>query len=205
MIRRLDDPADPMTTMLTHATTLTHDAIAALIPHSGAMCLLARLERWDARRIVCSATNHRDADHPLRTRRGLLAACAIEYAAQAMALHGALLGQAAGTQATPGFLASARGVQLHVMRLDDLPILTAAVQGAGAGDNAGSEANDASASGDDSNDDWSNAAHNPDALRIEATRQAGDANQILYAFRVSHAGRPIADGRAAVVLNTALA
>ena len=150
-------------------STLARDGIAALIPHSGTMCLLARLLEWDAQHIVCSATNHRDAGHPLRTRRGLLAPVAIEYAAQAMALHGALVGQAAGAPATPGYLASARGVTLHVLRLDDLPI--AAI----------------------------------DELRIEATRQAGDANQILYAFSVSHAGRPVADGRAAVVLNTALA
>ena len=41
----------------------------------------------------CVADNHRAASHPLRTRRGLLSSCAIEYAAQAMALHGALIGQ----------------------------------------------------------------------------------------------------------------
>ena len=163
--------------------TLARDGIAALIPHSGAMCLLARLEAWDRQRIVCVATNHRDADHPLRTRSGLLAPCAIEYAAQAMALHGALIGQAAGTPATPGYLASARGVRLHVLRLDDL-----ALEGLVAADAA---------------DPCAGRAR--DELRIEATRQAGDARQILYAFTVSHAGRPIADGRAAVVLNTLLA
>jgi len=151
---------------MTPPATLNNAGIAALIPHSGSMCLLARLDAWDANRIVCAASNHRDADHPLRTRRGLLAPVAIEYAAQAMALHGALVGQAAGRPATPGFLASARGVQLHVLRLDDLP---------------------------------------PGELRIEATRQAGDAQQILYAFHVSHAGQAVAEGRAAVVLNTALA
>ena len=152
--------------------TLDRAGIAALIPHSGAMCLLARLDEWDANGIVCVANNHRDVDHPLRTRRGLLSPTAIEYAAQAMALHGALVGQASGAAATPGFLASARGVQLHVLRLDDLPA----------------------------------ASHDvaPDELRIEATRQAGDAKQILYSFRVSHAGRELAQGRAAVVLNTAL-
>jgi predicted hotdog family 3-hydroxylacyl-ACP dehydratase len=149
---------------------LDHPAIAALIPHSGTMCLLARLDAWDVQHIVCIATNHRDTRHPLRTRSGLLAPCAIEYAAQAMALHGALIGRAAGTRATPGYLASARGVQLHRLRLDDLPI----------------------------------AADVPDELRIEAIRQAGDDRQILYAFTVSHAGFPVADGRAAVVLNTAL-
>ena len=108
--------------MSVHPQSLNHAGIAALIPHSGTMCLLARLERWSAEQIVCVATNHRDPDHPLRTRRGLLAPCAIEYAAQAMALHGALLGQASGSAATPGYLASARGVRLHVLRLDDLPI-----------------------------------------------------------------------------------
>ena len=164
------------------AQTLDRDGIAALIPHSGAMCLLTRLEAWDAQRIVCVATNHRDAGHPLRTRSGLLAPCAIEYAAQAMALHGALIGQANGTPAAPGYLASARGVRLHVLRLDDLPL----------GEPDGAEAPAA-------------AGRARDELRIEATRQAGDARQILYAFTVSHAGRPIADGRAAVVLNTALA
>ena len=148
--------------------TLDRAGIAALIPHSGTMCLLARLDTWDLQRIVCAATNHRDADHPLRTRRGLLAPAAIEYAAQAMALHGALIGQAAGTPATPGYLASARGVQLHVLRLDDLP--AAAI----------------------------------DELRIEAARQAGDARQILYAFSVHHADLLLAEGRAAVVLNTPL-
>ena len=151
------------------APRLTRDGIAALIPHSGTMRLLARLDAWDAQRIACAATNHRDPDHPLRTRRGLLAPAAIEYAAQAMALHGALIGRAAGTPATPGYLASARGVQLHVLRLDDLPAAT------------------------------------PDELCIEAVRQAGDARQILYAFTVRHADRLLAEGRAAVVLNTPLA
>ncbi len=143
---------------------MDRDGIAALIPHSGSMCLLARLEHWDDGQIVCTADSHRDAANPLRTAAGLLAPCAIEYAAQAMALHGALLGLAAGRAASPGFLASARGVQLHRLRLDDLD----------------------------------------GALRIEARRQAGDAQQILYHFSVQHAGSPVAEGRAAVVLNTPL-
>jgi len=82
------------------------------------MCLLELFVEWDLQRIVCLATNHRDANHPLRTRTGLLSPCAIEYAAQAMALHGALIGQDAGTAASPGYLASARGVRLHLLRLD---------------------------------------------------------------------------------------
>ena len=151
--------------MTTLAQALERDQIAGLIPHSGTMCLLEHLDAWDSAHIVCRADNHRNPQHPLRTRSGLLAPNAIEYAAQAMALHGALIGIEAGVPATPGYLASTRGVHLYRLRLDDL-----------AGE-----------------------------LHITATRQAGDARQILYAFKVSHAGEPVAEGRAAVVLNTPLA
>lgn len=65
--------------------------IAARIPHAGRMCLLERVLDWDARVIRCAAGNHRDADHPLRERGGLPVWAGIEYAAQAAALHGALL------------------------------------------------------------------------------------------------------------------
>lgn len=144
---------------------LDHAAIARLIPHSGAMCLLGRLIAWDAQRIVCAASSHRDASNPMRTPTGLLAPCAVEYAAQAMALHGALIGQAAGAEPTAGYLASMRGVRLHRLRLDDL-----------AGE-----------------------------LTLEATRQAGDGQQILYSFNVTHGDEAVAEGRATVVLNTPVA
>ena len=39
----------------------------------------------------------------------------------------------------------------------------------------------------------------------EIVSRCGDARQILYAFTITHQGRPVAEGRAAVVLNTALA
>ena len=99
--------------------TLDRAGIAARIPHAGAMCLLDALLSWNADEIVCRADHHNDPDHPLRLAAALPAACALEYASQAMALHGALCVAAHGP--TPGFLASARGVRLHVMRLDDAP------------------------------------------------------------------------------------
>ena len=91
------------------------------MPHRGTMCLLDRMVGWDAGRIECVAGGHRDPAHPLRSRSGLLAAAAIEYAAQAAALHGGLLARAAGATASPGYLASAREVRLAAWRLDDLP------------------------------------------------------------------------------------
>jgi predicted hotdog family 3-hydroxylacyl-ACP dehydratase len=101
--------------------TLDHDGIAALIPHAGPMCLLERMTSLSADAIECVAVNHRDPHHPLRSASGLLASATIEYAAQAMALHGALAGAAAGCAASPGVLASARDVRLACWRLDDLP------------------------------------------------------------------------------------
>ncbi len=103
--------------------TLDHAAILALIPHQGPMCLLDRVVSWDETRIECVAVNHRDPRHPLRSASGLLASAAIEYAAQAMAVHGALRAAAGGARSAPGFLASARDVRLACWRLDDLPLV----------------------------------------------------------------------------------
>ena len=105
---------------MTAPQPLDRAGIAQRIPHSGSMCLLERLESWDAEAIHCSTTTHVQAGNPLRTESGLLAPNAIEYAAQAMALHGGLLA-AEGSAPSAGFLASARNVKLAVARLDDVP------------------------------------------------------------------------------------
>jgi len=98
---------------------LGRDWIEAHIPHRGAMCLLDGVLEWDSQRIVCRASSHRDPANPLRVSEALPAACGIEYGAQAMAVHGALLA-ADGAPLGPGILASVRGVQLRVARLDDV-------------------------------------------------------------------------------------
>ena len=118
--------------------------IAAHIPHQGNM-------------------SHTDPANPLRAEGRLGAANGIEYAAQAMAIHGALIAGEADEGAAPrqGYLTSVRSVSLHVTRLDDLP-------------------------GD---------------LEVHAERLSGDANNILYQFSLSHAGRCLLEGRAAVVLD----
>lgn len=100
---------------------LAREAIAALIPHEGAMCLLDAVISTDDDSIVCRAVGHRDAAHPLRDGGILPAICGIEYAAQAMAVHGALADKAAGNaRGRPGMLAAARNVVLNVERLDDI-------------------------------------------------------------------------------------
>ncbi|WP_157270453.1 3-hydroxylacyl-ACP dehydratase [Azohydromonas aeria] len=137
--------------------------IAARIPHQDRMCVLDRVREWDADGVTCTTGSHRDADNPLRSASGLLSPCAIEYAAQAMAVHGALVAPPeAGPR--PGFLASVRDVRLHTARLDLLP-------------------------GD---------------LEVQVWRLAGAGSQVLYQFRVSSDGALVAEGRAAVVLDTPL-
>lgn len=124
------------------------------------MCLLDAVVDWSETAISCVTGSHADPANPLRADGRLGAASGIEYAAQAMAVHGALL---AGSERVPrrGYLASVRGVTLHADRLDDLP----------------------------------------GELAIRAERLSGDANNVLYRFSVSHAGRCLLEGRAAVVLD----
>lgn len=84
------------------------------------MCLLDAVLKSSDAVIVCRAVSHADPANPLRAEGRLGAAAGIEYAAQAMAVHGALI---AGDDAPPrqGYLTSVRSVSLHVARLDDLP------------------------------------------------------------------------------------
>jgi predicted hotdog family 3-hydroxylacyl-ACP dehydratase len=98
---------------------LDHAWLLAHLPHQGSMCLLDAVTDWDAQHIRCTASSHRAPDNPLRAHDRLGAACGIEYAAQAMAAHGALLA-AADSAPRAGYLASVRGVDLHVARLDDV-------------------------------------------------------------------------------------
>jgi predicted hotdog family 3-hydroxylacyl-ACP dehydratase len=144
------------------------------IPHKGRMCLLDEVVSWDATRIRCRSATHRAADNPLRAHGRLGAACGIEYAAQAMAVHGALVAASAplastvatsvrGTMgAALGFLASVRNVVLYVPQLDDL------------------EAD----------------------LIASAQRITGDGRTVLYEFTVCTSA-PLLSGRASIVFATA--
>ena len=156
--------------------------IESRIPHHGRMCLLDEVIAWSAERISCRSGTHRDADNPLRAHGRLGIACGIEYAAQAMAVHGALVaggapqaGPAAAAEGAPmagppadhspaaGFLAAVRGVRFHSLRLDD-------VQG---------------------------------DLICDAVRMAGDATTALYEFELRSAESKLLTGRATVVFDAA--
>lgn len=93
--------------------------IAALIPHSGAMCLLDGVREWDGERIVCISASHGAPNHPLRVGATLPTLCGIEYAAQAMAVHGGLTALE-GKRPRAGYLAALRDVRVSRARLDDI-------------------------------------------------------------------------------------
>lgn len=92
--------------------------IARLIPHQGDMSLLASVHAFDAHHIHCSAASHRLPSNPLRENNMLHAVCGVEYAAQAMAVHGALSSQQNTIQPRGGRLVSVRSVDIFVARLD---------------------------------------------------------------------------------------
>lgn len=91
-------------------------SIAALIPHADLMCLLDSVFAWDSRTIACLASSHRMPGNPLSVDGCLDAICGVEYAAQAMAVHGGLIGD--GRRPAAGYLASVRDVVCSVERLD---------------------------------------------------------------------------------------
>ena len=93
--------------------------ISKVIPHAGSMCLLDGVLECDTQRIRCISSSHRDADNPLRSGNELSALCGIEYAAQAMAVHGVMGGQI-DKKPRAGFLASLRDVSCNSMRMDTL-------------------------------------------------------------------------------------
>ena len=152
---------------------LDHAWIEQHIAHKGRMCLLDEVLAWDAARIRCRSASHRATDNPLRAHGRLGAACGIEYAAQAMAVHGALVAASdplASTVSTNirgsigaaiGYLASVRDVALHVARLDDL------------------EAD----------------------LIATAERITGDGRTVLYEFSVWGALQLLLSGRASIVFD----
>jgi predicted hotdog family 3-hydroxylacyl-ACP dehydratase len=101
-------------------TSIDKPEIRTLIPHAGTMCLLDSVIDWDDESIVCITNTHRDKTNPLRRVGRLSSLNALEYGAQAAAIHGGLRARAAGTTAPACYLAALRDAHLYVDRLDDL-------------------------------------------------------------------------------------
>lgn len=96
------------------------ERLASLLPHSGTMCLLDSVFSWSDHIIHCRAVSHQNANNPLRDRGILPIHAGIEYAAQAMAIHGRL-SQGKEGELKIGYLVVLTGVDWYCSRLDDFP------------------------------------------------------------------------------------
>jgi predicted hotdog family 3-hydroxylacyl-ACP dehydratase len=94
--------------------------IAKVIPHTGSMCLLDGVLECDAQHIRCISSTHRNAENPMRSGDMLPTLCGVEYAAQAMAVHGAWEAKKFDNKPRTGYLVALRDVSCHTMRLDNL-------------------------------------------------------------------------------------
>jgi predicted hotdog family 3-hydroxylacyl-ACP dehydratase len=90
--------------------------IEQLVPHSGSMCLIDRVDYWDEQTIRCASTSHQDPDNPLRLDGKLSSIHLLEYGAQAMAIHGGLIAKTS----TQAVLAAVRDVSIIIDEIDHL-------------------------------------------------------------------------------------
>ncbi|MEA3640601.1 MAG: hypothetical protein VBE63_11750 [Lamprobacter sp.] len=94
------------------------DDLYTKLPHAGDMRLLDQVLEWDRDRIQCMTDSHRSTTNPLRQDGRLSAVNAVEYAAQAAAIHGVLCSELEGGQVL--LLAAVHDLEFEVPRLDGL-------------------------------------------------------------------------------------
>lgn len=99
---------------------IEHDELCSLIPHSFDMCLLDRVEFWDEDKITCYSNSHHLSSNPLRRESQLSSVHLLEYAAQAMAVHGGLHDREQGKQMTEGYLAALRDVNIELCSVNNV-------------------------------------------------------------------------------------
>ncbi len=139
------------------------------------MCLLDEVLDWNLSHLRCTSREHRSLSNPLRLGHQLSAVCGIEFAAQAMAVHGALVDDAlvhgkltnseGSEEPRHGYLMSLRQVKLNTTRLDDII----------------------------------------DDLDIYVERIGGDGVTVIYEFRVTAQAHQLLSGRAAIFTNAGTA
>lgn len=93
---------------------LNHQEIEQRLPHAGKMSLLDKVTHADLLTLSASAVSHLNSDNPLRFNNKLSSINGIEYAAQAMAVHGFLLSELKQTEASTqtGYIATVRNIDI---------------------------------------------------------------------------------------------
>ncbi|MGI9451915.1 MAG: hypothetical protein ACR2QH_14935 [Geminicoccaceae bacterium] len=98
---------------------MTREQLEPLVPHAEEMLMIDGVTAYDDQSIRCESVRHRSADNPLRREGRLSAHHAIEFAAQAAAVHGGLIDE--NTKAPLRVLAAVRQASFSRLWLDDLP------------------------------------------------------------------------------------
>lgn len=99
---------------------IERDELCRLVPHSGSMCLLDRVIEWNSSAITCETNSHLDSGNPLCCNETLSSVAAIEYGAQAMAVHGSLSESTRIATSQVAYLAAVRDVEFEVDWLHDI-------------------------------------------------------------------------------------
>lgn len=99
--------------------------IEQCLPHAGKMSLLNKVCHADRSHLAATAISHLSCDNPLRYNNRLATVNGIEYAAQAMALHGFMLSEATDHAIQKGYIATVRNIEIDSPFFpdNDLPIL----------------------------------------------------------------------------------
>lgn len=101
---------------------INRQQLCELIPHEGNMCLLDTVESWDENQIICASSTHNQKDNPLRDSNRLGCVNAIEYGAQATAVHGGLLARKNHYEITrSGFLVQVKDLEFVDCDLSAIP------------------------------------------------------------------------------------
>ncbi len=98
---------------------MNREQVAPLLPHGGAMLLIDGVTAFDRDGVACVSVRHRDPANPLRREGQLAGLHAVEFAAQAAAVHGGLSSR--DGPAPLRALAAVRDARIDRARLDDLP------------------------------------------------------------------------------------
>ena len=89
---------------------LDQHAIEQRLPHAGKMSLLQSVTHADINCLTAKTKSHLDADNPLRIAGEIASINGVEYAAQAMAIHGSLLSD----KPQAGYIATVRNIVLDI-------------------------------------------------------------------------------------------
>lgn len=107
---------------------LNRAQIAALIPHGEGMCMLDEVVSWDADQIHCRSIAFAVPSNPLFENGCMESVILIEYAAQAAAVHAALLQSELG-EARSAYIGAVKNVELLKPLVDNTAAIDIEAQG----------------------------------------------------------------------------